>query len=779
MASGSLVGGGPADAPPEKSKWSGSSKVYVRKFKRSKPAPISQLPPPAAAAEAPASDEASHPPPKLPEPLSPPPPPTRVDSSAPSASSQNPAPSAANGEPAVVTISLASRSKEDVRELREKLTSELAHVRALIRRIESRQVNLAPSADYTVSQVSGDEAAVSPVHPEPQVEPVSNFEPPALPPPIAISQFSGSNDMPEYQEEVYAAEEPQEPVHATEEPASARRPTTVFRIPSSNDGLVTPVFPKPGSSYAEPVYAYQDPTPPLRQLTISQFSGGHDDSNTPVPAYSEAVYASTTSVPPLRQFPGNGVPITPVSAYSEAVYVSTVPPSHYRPVSEFPQFSGNNEPTFTPLPPRRFFASSEAAGYVPPVHAPPSRRLSISVPDNNMEYMEREKRTPKANQYYQNSDFILGTEKLPPSDSHKKSKSNGSRRQEHGVHSVDRRHFASAFRSCGALLAKLMKHRFAWVFNTPVDVKALGLHDYYTIIRNPMDLGTVKSRLSKNWYKTPKEFAEDVRLTFSNAMTYNPKGQDVHYMAEQLLQIFEERWPSTEAEFAHLSYTSPPKKFLDLRTLERSDSTVHPMPMEPKPRPVNHVSHGGRTPALQKPKAKDLNKRNMTFEEKQKLSTNLSNLPGDKLANIVQIIKKRNASLIEDDEIEVDIDSVDIETLWELDRFVTNYKKSLSKHRRRAELAMLRRAQANSNMQGVVQERAPSYVVEVVRENVTVPDEQNVPVSVPVGGENNQNNGTKSSSSSSSSSDSGSSSSDSDSDSSSGSRPDSRRSPRP
>ncbi|KAF9604751.1 hypothetical protein IFM89_009703 [Coptis chinensis] len=35
-----------------------------------------------------------------------------------------------------------------------------------------------------------------------------------------------------------------------------------------------------------------------------------------------------------------------------------------------------------------------------------------------------------------------------------------------------------------------------------------------------------------------------------------------------------------------------------------------------------------------------------------------------------------------DDEIEVDIDVVDVETLWELDRFVTYYKKSLSKKKK-------------------------------------------------------------------------------------------------
>ncbi|KAJ6728230.1 hypothetical protein OIU74_006310 [Salix koriyanagi] len=88
------------------------------------------------------------------------------------------------------------------------------------------------------------------------------------------------------------------------------------------------------------------------------------------------------------------------------------------------------------------------------------------------------------------------------------------------------------------LLEKLMKHQYGWVFNVPVDVKRLKLHDYLKIIKHPMDLGTVKRRLSKNWYKTPEEFAGDVRLTFNNAMKYNEKGQDVHAMADTLLKIF-------------------------------------------------------------------------------------------------------------------------------------------------------------------------------------------------------------------------------------------------
>lgn len=46
------------------------------------------------------------------------------------------------------------------------------------------------------------------------------------------------------------------------------------------------------------------------------------------------------------------------------------------------------------------------------------------------------------------------------------------------------------------LLERFMKHKHGWVFNTPVDTVALGLHDYFEIIKNPMDLGTVKAKLN-------------------------------------------------------------------------------------------------------------------------------------------------------------------------------------------------------------------------------------------------------------------------------------------
>ncbi|XP_074370348.1 uncharacterized protein LOC141711649 isoform X2 [Apium graveolens] len=419
----------------------------------------------------------------------------------------------------------------------------------------------------------------------------------------------------------------------------------------------------------------------------------------------------------------------------------------------------------------------------------PFRPLSVSVMDNNNhvygngEFVEKEKRTPKANQFYRNSEFLLGKDRLPP-ETNKKPKSSGGRK--HGGSGFGfgmERHRNQAFKNCGNLLQRLMKHKHGWVFNEPVNARLLGLHDYHDIIKHPMDLGTIKNKLAQNLYKSPGEYAEDVRLTFSNAMTYNPPGQDVHVMAAQLSDIFEEKWAAIESEYNHewrnemmhyaglqtpTSRAAPP---LSMRALDRSQSMLNPGDSRPRP----SIPPVTRTPVPKKPKAKDPNKRDMTYEEKQKLSTNLQSLPSEKLDSIVQIIKKRNSTLNQhDDEIEVDIDSVDVETLWELDRLVTNYKKSLSKNRRKAEIARERAEAARNNaaLNPVPPVMAPP------RDNERA-GEMNIATGVSVPVEKQHDNVSRSSSSSSSSSsDSGSSSSDSDSDSSSADGSDAGHSPR-
>ena len=97
---------------------------------------------------------------------------------------------------------------------------------------------------------------------------------------------------------------------------------------------------------------------------------------------------------------------------------------------------------------------------------------------------------------------------------------------------------------CADVLAALFKHKDAFLFEKPVDVEGLGLKDYHDIIKNPMDFSIIRKRLESNYYPSASAFRDDVMLTFNNALTYNPKGTQVHKMTLRILAFFDKRWAS-------------------------------------------------------------------------------------------------------------------------------------------------------------------------------------------------------------------------------------------
>ncbi|XP_070386036.1 bromodomain-containing protein 3-like isoform X9 [Dermacentor albipictus] len=106
---------------------------------------------------------------------------------------------------------------------------------------------------------------------------------------------------------------------------------------------------------------------------------------------------------------------------------------------------------------------------------------------------------------------------------------------------------------------------YAWPFYKPVDAELLGLHDYHEIIKHPMDLGTVKQKMDNREYKSPEEFAGDVRLIFTNCYKYNPPDHEVVAMARKLQDVFEMR-------YAKMPDEPPPSEPQPVSLAERVDS---------------------------------------------------------------------------------------------------------------------------------------------------------------------------------------------------------------
>jgi hypothetical protein len=234
---------------------------------------------------------------------------------------------------------------------------------------------------------------------------------------------------------------------------------------------------------------------------------------------------------------------------------------------------------------------------------------------------------------------------------------------------------SSLFKDCESLLTRLMSHQYGWVFNTPVDVVKLNLPDYFTIIKHPMDLGTIKTKIDTGAYSDPLEFAADVRLTFSNAMTYNPPGNDVYIMADTLRKYFEGRWKTIEKKLA------------------RSDA----LPLPTKPGPRQNVKTTRPTPPSKKRKIVSLPpqpevitpaKPVMSDEERHNLGRQLESLLGEIPVHIIDFLKAHSSNGREcgEDEIEIDIDVLSDDTLLTLRKLLDDFLQDKEKNKENVEM---------------------------------------------------------------------------------------------
>ncbi|XP_063051379.1 bromodomain-containing protein 3b isoform X11 [Engraulis encrasicolus] len=104
----------------------------------------------------------------------------------------------------------------------------------------------------------------------------------------------------------------------------------------------------------------------------------------------------------------------------------------------------------------------------------------------------------------------------------------------------------------------LWKHQFAWPFYTPVDAIKLNLADYHSVIKTPMDMGTIKKRLENNYYWTAGECMQDFNTMFTNCYIYNKPADDIVLMAQALEKIFLQKVASMPQEEVEL-LPPPPK----------------------------------------------------------------------------------------------------------------------------------------------------------------------------------------------------------------------------
>ncbi|KAJ9075050.1 hypothetical protein DSO57_1000333 [Entomophthora muscae] len=83
------------------------------------------------------------------------------------------------------------------------------------------------------------------------------------------------------------------------------------------------------------------------------------------------------------------------------------------------------------------------------------------------------------------------------------------------------------------VLKDIAHHRLAPLFQRPI--KESLAPGYYSIVKRPMDLSTIQSRIKNGVITTTEEFTRDVLLMCQNALMFNRVDTEIHQMAQEML----------------------------------------------------------------------------------------------------------------------------------------------------------------------------------------------------------------------------------------------------
>ncbi|KAG2231601.1 hypothetical protein INT48_006687, partial [Thamnidium elegans] len=91
---------------------------------------------------------------------------------------------------------------------------------------------------------------------------------------------------------------------------------------------------------------------------------------------------------------------------------------------------------------------------------------------------------------------------------------------------------------CQNTMKVLKRNKRSVAFQNPVDPVKFNILDYFDVIKHPMDLGTVESKLKQNAYPSIEPFLADIQLIFDNCYLYNNPYDPVTIDAKKLEESF-------------------------------------------------------------------------------------------------------------------------------------------------------------------------------------------------------------------------------------------------
>ncbi|CRG92262.1 hypothetical protein PISL3812_09319 [Talaromyces islandicus] len=268
-----------------------------------------------------------------------------------------------------------------------------------------------------------------------------------------------------------------------------------------------------------------------------------------------------------------------------------------------------------------------------------------------------------------------------------------------------KRKFQYELKFCQSVLKELYDDKLWTIANPfyyPVDPVALNIPTYHSVIKKPMDLSTIQTKLNAGQYENAKEMEADVQLMFKNCFKFNIPGDPIYQCGQKLQEVFNAKWANKDSWLEENDPDNRQSGSSDddsdevdseedadqekLQALQRQiaemSKQVEAITQKKKKTPPASKK-AGKTKSGKKDskkgskgdkrsKSSKSEKRSVTYHEKQIISNGISTLPDKKMQEALRIIQSNVPALkgTQETEIELDIDELPNEVLLLLLKFV-------------------------------------------------------------------------------------------------------------
>lgn len=291
----------------------------------------------------------------------------------------------------------------------------------------------------------------------------------------------------------------------------------------------------------------------------------------------------------------------------------------------------------------------------------------------------------------QNTTFALGPEGLPVI---RRDSTNPDGRPKRSIHPPKRdlpystkpkkKKFHWELKFCQDVLDELHKQKhsyMAYVFYQPVDPVALNIPTYHSVIKKPMDLSTMQSKLQRGQYENAEEFEADMRLMFKNCYRFNLEGDPTYLAGKSLEAVFDDKWKEKGAYLAkhepqHDQHSDSSDVDSDDEEEEESDEDTEKLTLlqkqmaeisrqmemissKKKKTPPSSKKAGSKSKSGKKDSKKSSGKKEkkskssykaekgrwVSYHDKQVISNGISSLPDKKMQEALKIIQNNVPAL--------------------------------------------------------------------------------------------------------------------------------------